>query len=255
MADAAVAAPADKKAPPKFKQRTARTFKSKAPKPGQKGWEGIKSCWQWKYICTFNQPQPFFAFSAILHIKCCTFHSTLLPDSYFLDAKKKRYIKLFFHRTFHPFSASATTSLAWRDLAQISQWFAHGRHLATWSSVTWRNMELSRNLPISSAQPSSIPAMISLRPHLLTCPASIHLSYVVVLGPTYVLGKNCTKLSQSVAILEFKMLYTIIIYLYTLHWGEPQNSFYTCPEHVPRQWTKYVKTCFYSTWPLLCPAF
>lgn len=38
MADAAVAAPADKKAPPKFKQRTARTFKSKAPKPGQKGW-------------------------------------------------------------------------------------------------------------------------------------------------------------------------------------------------------------------------
>lgn len=35
MADAP--APADKKAPPKFKQRTARTFKSKAPKPGQKG--------------------------------------------------------------------------------------------------------------------------------------------------------------------------------------------------------------------------
>lgn len=37
MADTAVAAPADKKAPPKFKQRTTRTFKSKAPKPGQKG--------------------------------------------------------------------------------------------------------------------------------------------------------------------------------------------------------------------------
>ncbi|XP_074520671.1 retinal cone rhodopsin-sensitive cGMP 3',5'-cyclic phosphodiesterase subunit gamma-like [Halichoeres trimaculatus] len=37
MADAAVATPADKKAPPKFKQRAARTFKSKAPKPGQKG--------------------------------------------------------------------------------------------------------------------------------------------------------------------------------------------------------------------------
>ncbi|KAL3996365.1 collagen type VII alpha [Sarotherodon galilaeus] len=35
MAD--VATPADKKAPPKFKQRAARTFKSKAPKPGQKG--------------------------------------------------------------------------------------------------------------------------------------------------------------------------------------------------------------------------
>merc|ERR1711970_447628 len=35
MAD--VATPADKKAPPKFKQRTTRTFKSKAPKPGQKG--------------------------------------------------------------------------------------------------------------------------------------------------------------------------------------------------------------------------
>ncbi|RVE76430.1 hypothetical protein OJAV_G00007790 [Oryzias javanicus] len=37
MADAAVPTPADKKAPPKFKQRTTRTFKSKAPKPGQKG--------------------------------------------------------------------------------------------------------------------------------------------------------------------------------------------------------------------------
>lgn len=41
MADVAVAAPADKKAPPKFKQRTVRTFKSKAPKPGQKGWDGL----------------------------------------------------------------------------------------------------------------------------------------------------------------------------------------------------------------------
>ncbi|CAL1601533.1 unnamed protein product [Knipowitschia caucasica] len=35
MAD--VAAPAVSKAPPKFKQRAMRTFKSKAPKPGQKG--------------------------------------------------------------------------------------------------------------------------------------------------------------------------------------------------------------------------
>lgn len=41
MADVAVATPADKKAAPKFKQRTVRTFKSKAPKPGQKGWEGF----------------------------------------------------------------------------------------------------------------------------------------------------------------------------------------------------------------------
>lgn len=39
MAD--VATPADKKAPPKFKQRAARTFKSKAPKPGQKGWDAF----------------------------------------------------------------------------------------------------------------------------------------------------------------------------------------------------------------------
>ncbi|RXN32528.1 retinal cone rhodopsin-sensitive cGMP 3, 5 -cyclic phosphodiesterase subunit gamma-like protein [Labeo rohita] len=30
-------APAEKRGPPKFKQRTTRTFKSKAPKPGQKG--------------------------------------------------------------------------------------------------------------------------------------------------------------------------------------------------------------------------
>ncbi|XP_060951252.1 retinal cone rhodopsin-sensitive cGMP 3',5'-cyclic phosphodiesterase subunit gamma [Limanda limanda] len=36
MSDVAVAAPADKKAP-KFKARAMRTFKSKAPKPGQKG--------------------------------------------------------------------------------------------------------------------------------------------------------------------------------------------------------------------------
>lgn len=37
MADVTVAAPAAQKVPPKFKQRTVRTFKSKAPKPGQKG--------------------------------------------------------------------------------------------------------------------------------------------------------------------------------------------------------------------------
>ncbi|XP_018966160.1 retinal cone rhodopsin-sensitive cGMP 3',5'-cyclic phosphodiesterase subunit gamma [Cyprinus carpio] len=30
-------APAEKRGPPRFKQRVARTFKSKAPKPGQKG--------------------------------------------------------------------------------------------------------------------------------------------------------------------------------------------------------------------------
>jgi len=30
-------APVEKRGPPKFKQRAARTFKSKAPKPGQKG--------------------------------------------------------------------------------------------------------------------------------------------------------------------------------------------------------------------------
>ncbi|CAL8273477.1 unnamed protein product [Boreogadus saida] len=35
--DIAVPAAADKKAAPRFKQRAARTFKSKAPKPGQKG--------------------------------------------------------------------------------------------------------------------------------------------------------------------------------------------------------------------------
>lgn len=29
--------PTDKKGPPRFKQRTIRTFKSKAPRPGQKG--------------------------------------------------------------------------------------------------------------------------------------------------------------------------------------------------------------------------
>uniref|UniRef100_A0A8C2WJX1 3',5'-cyclic-GMP phosphodiesterase n=1 Tax=Cyclopterus lumpus TaxID=8103 RepID=A0A8C2WJX1_CYCLU len=33
----AATTPADRRAPPKFKQRTTRTFKSKAPKPGQKG--------------------------------------------------------------------------------------------------------------------------------------------------------------------------------------------------------------------------
>lgn len=30
-------APTDRKAAPRFKQRTIRTFKSKAPRPGQKG--------------------------------------------------------------------------------------------------------------------------------------------------------------------------------------------------------------------------
>ena len=42
-----------------------------------------------------------------------------------------------------------TTSPAWRVLAQTSPWFAHGKPLATWSSATWQNMELSS--PLSSA--------------------------------------------------------------------------------------------------------
>uniref|UniRef100_G3PTY2 3',5'-cyclic-GMP phosphodiesterase n=1 Tax=Gasterosteus aculeatus TaxID=69293 RepID=G3PTY2_GASAC len=37
MSDEAAGNLAEKKAAPKFKQRAMRTFKSKAPKPGQKG--------------------------------------------------------------------------------------------------------------------------------------------------------------------------------------------------------------------------
>merc|ERR1712002_82076 len=39
---------------------------------------------------------------------------------------------------------SEMTSPAWRVLAQTSQWCAHGKPSVTWSSATWRNMELSR---------------------------------------------------------------------------------------------------------------
>ena len=35
----AAAAEGNKAAPPKFKQKESRQFKSKAPKAGQKGWE------------------------------------------------------------------------------------------------------------------------------------------------------------------------------------------------------------------------
>lgn len=58
MADVPVAAPAEKRAPPKFKQRTVRTFKSKAPKPGQKGWES----------------KQFIIISLILHLQDVLLH-------------------------------------------------------------------------------------------------------------------------------------------------------------------------------------
>lgn len=45
------------------------------------------------------------------------------------------------------YSDSETTSPAWRVLALTSQWFAHGKHLVTWSSATWQNMELFSRLP------------------------------------------------------------------------------------------------------------
>lgn len=64
MADTAVATPAEKKAPPKFKQRTTRTFKSKAPKPGQKGWECQLSHFSaLKSIQWINQTQNLLYFS------------------------------------------------------------------------------------------------------------------------------------------------------------------------------------------------
>ncbi|KAA8584813.1 hypothetical protein FQN60_003507 [Etheostoma spectabile] len=86
-----------KKGPPKFKQRQTRTFKSKAPKPGQKGTKPIE--------------------------------------------KLKQNTR----------GALVTTSPAWRDLARTSQWCAHGKPSATWSSATWPNTASSSLLPSSPA--------------------------------------------------------------------------------------------------------
>lgn len=135
MADIAVAAPADRKAPPKFKQRTVRTFKSKAPKPGQKGWGGFKTS-QAKYR------NLFFILPRKTHVLVCL---SLYSSDFFC--------------LLH--SDSETTSLAWRVLAQTSQWFAHGKPLVIWSSTTSLNMELF-NLPLHPYcyySPSYIPTV------------------------------------------------------------------------------------------------
>merc|ERR1712121_599907 len=58
---------------------------------------------------------------------------------------------------------SGMISPAWRVLVQTSQWSAHGKPLETWSSVTWRNMELFR-IPSSS---------LLLLPHWIHLPSAI----------------------------------------------------------------------------------
>ncbi|KAG7485571.1 hypothetical protein JOB18_013509 [Solea senegalensis] len=63
-----------------------------------------------------------------------------------------------------------TTSPAWRVLAPTSQSSAHGKPLATWSSATWRNTELSRNPLVSLFR---FPVPIGLCPEFVPLPQSL----------------------------------------------------------------------------------
>ena len=76
--------------------------------------------------------------------------------------------------TTHLFACSSpalvTISPAWRVLAQTSQWCAHGRPSATWSSATWPNTASSK--PAASCLPCLPAPLLRLTLSSLT---SIHL--------------------------------------------------------------------------------
>lgn len=139
MADMAVAAPATQKGPPKFKQRSVRTFKSKAPKPGQKGWGRIS-------IRDVQNRQifPWLSYFGLMLCHTC-------PGAHHTSSSLVSLL----------LSASETTSLAWRALAQTSLSSARGKPLVTWSSVTWPNTELFNSQFLNFFPP---PPMQPIRP-------------------------------------------------------------------------------------------
>ena len=64
--------------------------------------------------------------------------------------------------------ALVTISPAWRVLAQTSQWCAHGRPSATWSSATWPNTASSK--PAASCLPCLPAPLLRLILSVLTSP-------------------------------------------------------------------------------------
>lgn len=66
-------------------------------------------------------------------------------------------------------AALVTTSPAWRVSAQTSQWCAHGKPLATWSSATWPNTASSK--AAASCLPWLVPALRLILSCLLCTPA------------------------------------------------------------------------------------
>lgn len=69
-------------------------------------------------------------------------------------------------------AASATTSLAWRVWVPTSQWSAHGRPSATWSSATWPNTASSK---VTASCLHLLLLLLHLL-HLLPSLPSLHLS-------------------------------------------------------------------------------
>lgn len=137
--------------------------------------------------------------------------------------------------------ALVTISPAWRVLAQTSQWCAHGRPSATWSSATWPNTASSK--PAASCLPCLPAPLLRLTRSSLT---SIHLGSARhdkaagappnALSSIY-LRLHSTKWKESIMMLLFLYYYyyyymiMLCMYIYIhLKWeDEKQNSSYPSP--------------------------
>lgn len=100
-----------KKGPPKFKQRTTRTFKSKAPRPGQKG-----------YVSS-SLSYPTRRDTHYVHIAMIPINDDIISHCYYHKACKSYCCLLY--------TDLVMTSQAWRVLAQVCTFSQILNHQAT----------------------------------------------------------------------------------------------------------------------------
>lgn len=162
------AAEGTKAAPPKFKQKETRQFKSKAPKAGQKGWDSFSSLLHQCLRLESQTPAAKSSRSPLTReIKFVLIHPTLGEDFTSCGVFSP------------PPTGSITTSQGWRVLevrlgfmsslerfcvhmfsldscsrvVQTLRWSAPGRRLATWSWATWLSLESCRRVGGGSCHP------------------------------------------------------------------------------------------------------
>lgn len=147
------------------------------------------------------------------------------------------------------FPALVTIFPAWRVLAQTSQWCAHGKPSATWSSATWPNTASFK--PAASCLPRLLCLILSALP-------SVHLGLARrdkaaseppnALSSTYLMLCS-TKWLESIIMFLFLYYYydTILFTVYMLEMRRRENKLCT-----PYSLSLRPSTVVFS-WLVLCP--